>query len=478
MTCLLPHRAPYVCKACRSTQTSRTILRTFASSSRRSASLREQLRERERSEGNKTKQSVSVAQRIGDAASKTFQRAQQATPQPSTVQPDGPVAQPAPPSQSTQSTHYVANPRQELRKIQEDALSILESDRIPDEAAVLDLLARAQLLANANALSNTPQTQTRTRTQTVSPTPQEETTGPLKQSSKSDLFGDLSEAPSSSPSSQPSAPKATSPTSTPHNSNTTTDQESHALQLAKTLYTLLEDPKLYISEPILTSYVTTICTLHLPQYLPKIFHLYAHKPIPKPNSYPIQYRTPWSRAPKYGVPPALVKTAMETAILAKDMPLCISIIDTTVATPSFQSAKFLRRAALPLSLAVSVVPLSYSLSTTAAATQLSWDPDTFFYMCIAGGTAYLGTMGALLFVTVTTWNDHHKRVRWVPGTGLAVRWLREDERYWFDRVAQGWGFEDENRHGEEGGAEWSGLREVCGRRWLEVDRSSLLPGML
>lgn len=362
----------------------------------------------------------------------------------------------------------MANPRQELRKIQEDALSILESDRIPDEAVVLDLLARAQVLAKV--LGSTPQAQT------VSSPPREETRAPLKQVSKSDLLGDLSEAPKPS-SFQPSASKPETSTSAPNNT-TTTDHESHAFHLAKTLYTLLEDPKLYISEPILTSYVTTLCTLHLPQYLPKIFHLYAHKPIPKPSSHPISYRTPWSRAPKYGVPPALVTLAMETAIAAKDMPLCISIIDTTVATPAFQSAKFVRRALLPLTLAGSVVPLSWSLSNSAAATQLSWDPATFFYMCIAGGTAYLGTMGALLFVTVTTWNDHHKRVRWVPGTGLATRWLREDERYWFDRVAQGWGFEDETRHGEEAGEEWEGLREVCGRRWLEVDRSSLLPGML
>ena len=97
---------------------------------------------------------------------------------------------------------------------------------------------------------------------------------------------------------------------------------------------------------------------------------------------------------------------------------------------------------------------------------------------MSGGAAYLGTMSTLLLITVTTWNDHHKRVRWVPGTPFGRRWFGEEERMYFDKVAQAWGFEDVNRHGEETGEEWEALREVCGVRYLEVDRSSLLPGML
>ena len=97
---------------------------------------------------------------------------------------------------------------------------------------------------------------------------------------------------------------------------------------------------------------------------------------------------------------------------------------------------------------------------------------------MAGAGAYLGTMATLLLITVTTWNDHHKRVRWVPGTPMGRRWFREEELYYFDRIAESWGYKDENRHGEERGEEWEALREVCGLRWMEVDRSSLLPGML
>ena len=97
---------------------------------------------------------------------------------------------------------------------------------------------------------------------------------------------------------------------------------------------------------------------------------------------------------------------------------------------------------------------------------------------MSGATAYVGTMGTLLFITMTTWNDHHKRVRWVPGTPFTKRWFGEDERAWFDHMAQEWGYKDEGRWGEETGEEWEALREVLGTRYMEVDRSSLLPGML
>ncbi|KAK5947129.1 hypothetical protein PMZ80_001276 [Knufia obscura] len=439
MASLLPRRAPYVCKACQTAQTSRAVLRAFATSTKRSASLREQLQERE---AGKTKHSVRPTQRIEDEASRTFQKAQQATSEPTPVEQDGTSA-PTQTIQASSSAQDVPNPQQALRDIQVEALSLLESEAIPDEAVVLGLLERARTLANV--LVNTQQTEPQV--------PQQGTATPTKQTHKSDLFDDLSETLAS----QSRSPASTATTQTTPSTTTSTlphsahPSQSLSLPLAKTLYTLLEDPKLYISESILTHYVHTLTLLSLPQYLPKIFHLYAHKPIPKPGTSPITYNAPWSTAPKYAVSMDLVNMAMDSAIKARDMPLAISIIDTTVATPQFRRAKFIRKALLPLTAVGSVIPLSYSLSTRAAAWQLTWEPDVFFWMCIAGSSAYLGTMGALLFVTVTTWNDHHKRVRWVPGTPLGRRWAKEEERMLFDRVAGAWGFREVERHGEEGG---------------------------
>lgn len=125
-----------------------------------------------------------------------------------------------------------------------------------------------------------------------------------------------------------------------------------------------------------------------------------------------------------------------------------------------------------------LIPISWALSQRAAALTPSWEPETFFWMCMAGGGAYLGTMGTLLYITVTTWNDHHKRVRWVPGTPMGKRWFREEERAYFDKMALAWGFQDSHHFGEETGDEWEAFREMLAFKYMDLDRSALLPGML
>lgn len=449
MAHIVPRRAPYVCKACRSGQIPTHLLRPFSSSSISKSSLRQQLQER--SPDITSTKRTSPKQKLKSSTDGAFRRAQQAAE----------VITPVEPTKISPhlaaETHEIPNPRQFLKEIQEDSLDVLESDQVPAESTIQDILSRAQQLASG--LIHDPASE---------PEQQQKQPQPLSQDRSASLFSALDEKKSRAP--------ALRPQSTPTLS--TTDRETYATQLAKTIYTLLEDPKIFISEPLLTAYTNTITTLTLPQYLPTIFHLYAHKPIPVPGSSPIKYRQPYSRAPKYAIPPTVINTALTSAINVRDLPLTIALIDLTVKTPAYYSAKFLRKAALPILGASSVIPLSYSLSQSAAMYQLSWEPETFFWMCLAGSTAYLGTMGTLLWITVTTWNDHHKRVRWVPGTPLTRRWMREEERLWFDRAAMAWGFQDENRHGEETGEEWEGLREVLGVRYLEVDRSSLLPGML
>ena len=471
MAHIFPRRAPYICKACRSSQTTRPLFRALSSSVGRATTLRQQLEGR--NPDITTKKTSKLDKRIHDESKSTSVQAQQ--PKPPLQQTEGTESRntqalPAEPRWQVPA-HDIPDPSRTLRIIQEDALQILEADTIPEERQVAALLQRAQELASALVHMQPTVTQPGRDPATQLNQSQQRQT---HQGPRSTLLVDLNEAQLKARREQEQRQQEQVTAST----LSQTIRHNHALNLAKTLYTLLEDPKLFISESLLTTYTSTIATLSLPQYLPKIFHLYAHKPIPKPGSYPITYSEPDSRAPKYAIPLKVADMAIECAIRVRDMPLAITLIDTTVNTQQYKIAKFIRKAAIPLTAAASVVPLSYALSQRAAEWQLSWDPDMFFWMCMAGSTAYLGTMGTLLFITVTTWNDHHKRVRWVPGTPLTRRWFREEERYYLDRVAQGWGFKEEERWGEEGGEEWEGFREVCAGRWLEVDRSSLLPGML
>jgi hypothetical protein len=96
---------------------------------------------------------------------------------------------------------------------------------------------------------------------------------------------------------------------------------------------------------------------------------------------------------------------------------------------------------------------------------------------MAGMMAYVGTLATIGFVAVTTSNDQMERVVWQPGLRLRDRWLREEERLYFDRVAQAWGFKERWRRGEEQGEDWEALREFCGRRQMVLDKTDLIEGM-
>jgi len=80
-------------------------------------------------------------------------------------------------------------------------------------------------------------------------------------------------------------------------------------------------------------------------------------------------------------------------------------------------------------------------------------------------------------VAITTYNDQMQRVVWRPGTHLSSRWLQEEERRFFDRLALAWGFHEKSRWGEEHGVEWKTLRDACGVRDMILDKTDLMEGM-
>ncbi|OAP60617.1 hypothetical protein AYL99_05619 [Fonsecaea erecta] len=254
-------------------------------------------------------------------------------------------------------------------------------------------------------------------------------------------------------------------------------REDAAKRVSQLAYDLLRDPKVYITEDMLQMYVRILCLLGRPEYLPEIFHLYATKKIPAADSKPVTYSKPWPRLPKYAVPVDLAEAALESAILKKNLPLALAIIDTTVGAPAFRVNKALRRGSVP-GLIVGATPLiAYAGADWVSHWQNTMDVEMAKYTAIAGAVAYIGTLSTIGFVAVTTYNDQMQRVVWRPGTHLSSRWLREDERRFFDRLALAWGFQEKSRWGEEHGAEWQRLRDECGLRDMILDKTDLMEGM-
>ena len=247
--------------------------------------------------------------------------------------------------------------------------------------------------------------------------------------------------------------------------------------ISEIAYNLLRDPRVFITPLMLQTYVLTQALLGKPEYLPEIFHLYATKPIPNPGTNPVTYRQPSPRSPKNAVPLELSDAALDAAIAKKDLPLALSVIDTTVAAPAFRVNKVLRKASVPL-IALGVAPAcAYACATAIANYQNTYDVNIAITLAMAGMLAYIGTLGTVGFVAVTTSNDQMERVVWQPGLRLRDRWLREDERLYFDRVALAWGFKEKWRRGEEQGEDWEALREFIGRRQMVLDKTDLMDGM-
>ncbi|KAG0643030.1 hypothetical protein HOY80DRAFT_545154 [Tuber brumale] len=240
-------------------------------------------------------------------------------------------------------------------------------------------------------------------------------------------------------------------------------------------FELISHPAAFISPKVLSAYVSLQSVIKDPTPIPAIFSLYARKSYTPPGT--TRVIAPNANDSKNAVPWDVADAALSTAIEVKDMILCLDIIDTSYALPAFRRAKLIREATPMAILAGLMPPVAYVIGDILARYQDEADYSHALGFAFAGILAYITFTAGLGIVAVTTANDQMARVTWAVGTPLKLRWLREEERAAYDRVAQAWGFEDPVKRGFEEGEAWELLREVVFRKNMILDNPDLMDGM-
>ncbi|KAI9372476.1 hypothetical protein BJX61DRAFT_507007 [Aspergillus egyptiacus] len=333
------------------------------------------------------------------------------------------------------------NPITTLSEIQSDSAELRQSQTVPSNDAVVRVLQKCLLVAEAIAQQKRAST---------------------KESNEISSLLNLEEK----------TTRKEQPKSTPN-----PQQQPSADALCRVVHSLLTDEKIFISPEALAIYVKIHTLLKRPERFAEIFYLYANKPIPEENSSPIKYLPPNPKHINSAIDIDLANMALDVAIEQRNLGLVLAIIDNTFCTPAFQRAKFFKKAAVPLG-ALATTPLAcYAVASWAATFQSTMEPGTATAIAFAATLAYVGGTSSVGLLAITTANDHMERVVWLPGVPLRHRWLREEERAALDRVAIAWGFKDIYRRGEEEGEEWEALREFIGMRGMVLDKTDLMPGM-
>ena len=248
-------------------------------------------------------------------------------------------------------------------------------------------------------------------------------------------------------------------------------------RIADAAYQIVIAPNTFMTTRILKTYVDIQAILHRPQSFPQVFDLYAAKPVPRADSMPVTYSNPNPNNPKAAISLSIATTALDAAIQAKDLALCLNIITTTVATSAFKRKKYLRKALFPTIALVLSPGAAYMLGKTFSNIQDRLDPVNATFMGSLGFMTYFSMTALTGYIAITTANDQMDRVTWRIGTPLYQRWFREEERAFTDKVAQAWGFKDYLRRGEEEGEDWKNLRQWVMKRDMDLDKPELMEGM-
>lgn len=243
-------------------------------------------------------------------------------------------------------------------------------------------------------------------------------------------------------------------------------------------FDIIQHEPVFITAPILKSYVQLQSTLGRPESFPTVFDLYRFKPVPRPTrSPPIQYTKQNPDKPAAAIPTDVADIAIDAAITVRDLPLTLATIDTTYCTTAYKRSKFLRSALFPIAGLALTPPAAYTLATQFSDWQTTMDSQTATQIAMAGILTYTSAVATVGYVALTTANDQMVRVTWATGLPLWERWVREEERRAIDKVSQAWGFKNRDKWGDEEGEEWDALREWIGLRGMTLDRVELMDGM-
>ncbi|CAN8098813.1 unnamed protein product [Discula destructiva] len=257
----------------------------------------------------------------------------------------------------------------------------------------------------------------------------------------------------------------------------TSEPSDLADHISDVAFDVVTHPTVVITPQVLEAYVVIQARLGRPETLPHVLTLYASKPKPRARAGCLEYVAQDPDKAVAAVSPSIVEKALDAAIEAKNLDAAVGIIESTYATKAHVRQKLLRRALVPASLAATAPLAVYLAASSLAQYQSSFDQNTATVVAAAGMLAYVGITGSMGLLAILTQNDHMSRVTWAPGISLRKRWLREEQRAAFDKVACSFGFSQSQRFGEEEGLEFQSLREFVLRKGMVLDRVELMEGM-
>ncbi|KAF3910668.1 hypothetical protein ABW21_db0206457 [Orbilia brochopaga] len=239
-------------------------------------------------------------------------------------------------------------------------------------------------------------------------------------------------------------------------------------------YHIAIHPYIFISPKVLTEYIKLATILKDPATLPSIFKLYANKPVLQDPLKPA--RRPNPNAAKNAIAYDSAKAALQVAIAAKNMPIALDLIDSSVGTRAWCRRKLITQV-IPFTTITSAIPVGlYKLSDYLAQFQEQWLHEKAVMYAFIGFMTYYLCTGSLGMIALLTWNDHMIRVNWIPGVYMRERWFMEEQRALTDRVAMAWGYQEPFKRGLESGWEWEMLRHWAGVRGMIIDSSEMVEG--
>lgn len=248
-------------------------------------------------------------------------------------------------------------------------------------------------------------------------------------------------------------------------------------KMSEAAYAIVTHPPVVITPRVLEDYVNVQARLGKPETLPHVLSLYASKPQPRSVSGTVRYAKQNPNKMEKAVDTDVADTALDAAIEAKNLAAAIGIIEHTYATEASVRSKVFRKALMPVSFFAAAPVIAYFAASRLSYLQDSMDHSTATGVAFVGILTYVGFTATIGLVAASTANDQMKRVTWAPGTPLRRRFVREDERAAFDKVACSFGFSENHRYGEEEGEEFQALRQYILGKSMVLDAVELMEGM-